>query len=67
MAETGSRVAPVVRLAAHLGRGLQRVATDLVIGRVRSLPRTIGDLDARFLSQIMGCTVTSVSVIGGDA
>ena len=67
MAETASRVAPVVGLASHLGRGLQRVATDLVIGRVRSLPRTIGDLDARVLSQIMGCTVTSVSLIGGDA
>ncbi len=67
MAETASRVAPVVGLVAHLGRGMQRVATDLVIGRVRSLPRTIGDLDARVLSQIMGCTVTSVSLIGGDA
>ena len=67
MAETVGRVAPVVGLAAHLGRGMQRIATDLVIGRVRSLPRTIGDLDARALSRIMGCTVTSVSVIGGDA
>ena len=67
MAKTASRVAPVVGLASHLGRGVQRVATDLVVGRARSLPRTIGDLDARFLSQIMGRTVTSVSVIGGDA
>jgi hypothetical protein len=67
VAKTASRVAPVVGLAAHLGRGVQRVATDLVFGRSRSLPRTIGDLDARFLSQVMGCTVTSVSVIGGDA
>jgi hypothetical protein len=54
-------------LAAHLGRGLQRVATDAVIGRARSLPRTVGDLDAAALSRIMGRTVTSVSVIGGDA
>jgi hypothetical protein len=54
-------------LAAHLGRGLQRVATDRVVGRARSFPRTVGDLDARRLSQIMGATVTSVSVIGGDA
>jgi len=67
VAKTASRVAPVVGLASHLGRGVQRVATDLVFGRSRSLPRTIGDLDARFLSQVMGCTVTSVSVIGGDA
>lgn len=67
MPQTASRVGPVVGLAAHLGRGLQRVATDLAVGRLRSLPRTIGELDADFLSQIMGVTVTSVSVIGGDA
>jgi Phosphotransferase enzyme family len=46
---------------------MQRVATDAVIGRLRSLPRTIGDLDARSLSEIIGRRVTSVSVIGGDA
>ncbi len=56
-----------VRLAAHLGRGAQRVATDLVVGRARSLPRTVADLDAAYLSQIMGRSVASVSVIGGDA
>jgi Phosphotransferase enzyme family len=67
VSETASRVRPVVGLAAHLGRGVQRVATDLVIARASSLPRTIGDLDAGFLTQLMGCTVTSVSVIGGDA
>ena len=62
-----NRVAPVVGLASHLGRGVQRIATDAVVGRVRSLPRTVDDLDAACLSQIMGRTVTSVSVIGGDA
>ncbi|RDH74772.1 DUF1679 domain-containing protein [Mycolicibacterium moriokaense] len=67
VAETRNRVAPFVGLAAHLGRGAQRVATDLVVGRARSLPRTIGDLDPRSLSQIMGTTVTSLSVISGDA
>ena len=46
---------------------MQRVATDAVIGRLRSLPRTIGELDARSLSEIIGRRVTSVSVIGGDA
>jgi hypothetical protein len=61
------RVAPIVGLASHLGRGVQRIATDAIVGRVRSLPRTIGDLDATALSQIMGRTVTSVAVIGGDA
>jgi hypothetical protein len=46
---------------------MQRVATDAVIGRLRSMPRTIDDLDARSLSEIMRRPVTSVSVIGGDA
>jgi hypothetical protein len=62
-----SNLAPVLGLAAHLGRGMQRVATDAVIGRLRSLPRSINDLDAQALSAIMGCRVTSVSIIGGDA
>ncbi|MFI5507217.1 phosphotransferase [Mycobacterium sp. NPDC051804] len=60
-------VAPVVGLASHLGRGVQRIVTDAAIGRVRSLPRTVDELNAAYLSQLMGCTVTSVSVIGGDA
>ena len=67
MAVMTDRVTPVARLAAHLGRGVQRIATDATVGRLRSLPRTIGDLDAAILSQIMGRTVTSVSVIDGDA
>jgi DNA-binding phage protein len=67
MADATSRVVPVLGLAAHLGRGMQRVATDAVIGRMRSLPRTISGLDAPSLSTIMGRRVTSVSVIGGDA
>jgi aminoglycoside phosphotransferase (APT) family kinase protein len=54
-------------LASHLGRGVQRIATDAVVGRLRSLPRTIGDLETAYLSDIMGQSVTSVSVIGGDA
>jgi hypothetical protein len=62
-----SNLAPVLGLAAHLGRGMQRVATDAVIGRLRSLPRSINELDAQALSTIMGRRVTSVSVIGGDA
>jgi len=66
MAHTSRRLA-AVGLAAHLGRGIQRVATDAVIGRLRSLPRTIGDLDAQLLSQIIRRRVTSVSVISGDA
>jgi hypothetical protein len=58
---------PVVGLAAHLGRSVQRVATDAVVGRIRSLPRRVQDLDAAALSKIMGLRVASVSIIGGDA
>jgi hypothetical protein len=57
----------VLGLTTHLGRGIQRVATDAVIGRMRSLPRTISDLDAQALSAVIGHRVTSVSMIGGDA
>ena len=67
MARIADRVPPMLSVAAHLGRGVQRVATDAAIGRFRSLPRTVGDLDAAFLSQLMGRAVTSVSVIDGDA
>jgi Phosphotransferase enzyme family len=66
MAYISRRVAPALGLAAHLGRGMQRVATDAVIGRARSLPRTISNLDAPSLSKIMARRVASVSVIGGD-
>lgn len=62
-----SRVSSVIGLAAHLGRGVQRIATDATVGRIRSLPRSVADLDAAYLSQLIGRTVTSVSVIGGDA
>jgi hypothetical protein len=46
---------------------MQRVATDAAIGRVRSLPRSINDLDAQTLSKLIGRQVTSVEIIGGDA
>ena len=54
-------------LAAHLSRGLQRVATDAAVGRLRALPRSTDELDAQALSTIMGRNVTSVSIIDGDA
>jgi hypothetical protein len=40
-----NRVVPYVGLASRLGRGVQRIATDATIGRVRSLPRTIAETD----------------------
>ena len=61
------RVTPVFGLAAHLGRGVQRIATDAAVGRMRALPRHVGDLDAEFLSGLLGRKVESVTIIGGDA
>ncbi len=39
------RLVPVAGLAGHIGHGVQRIATDAVIGRMRALPRRIADLD----------------------
>ena len=61
------RVPPAIGLAAHLVQGAQRVATDAVAGSTRAIPRSVSGLDAEYLSQLMGMTITSVSVIGGDA
>jgi Phosphotransferase enzyme family len=58
---------PILGLAAHLGRSVQRIATDALVGRVRSIPRQVSGLDAAYLSKVMGRSVTSVSVLGGDA
>ena len=66
-AQKARGIAPVLSLGAHLGRGFRRVAADAVIGRARSVPQRIEGLDAAYLSTVMGRTVTSVSVIGGDA
>lgn len=61
------RLAPAVGLATHLGHGMQRVATDGTIGHIRALPRRIADLDPAYLSRLLGRTVTSVAMLGGDA
>jgi aminoglycoside phosphotransferase (APT) family kinase protein len=60
------RVTPVLGLAAHLGRGFQRLATDAVLGSSRAFPRRVADLDATALSKIMGRTVTSVTILDGS-
>ena len=44
-----------------------RIATDAVAGRLRPMPRTVADLDVRAMSKLIGRTVTSVRVLGGDA
>jgi hypothetical protein len=57
----------IVGLAAHLGRGAGRVATDAVIGGRAGLPRAVEGLDAAVLSEVMGTRVASVRVLGNDA
>ncbi|MEZ0049364.1 hypothetical protein ABIA30_000354 [Mycobacterium sp. MAA66] len=56
-----------LNLVAHLGHGVQRIATDAAIGRMRALPRQIADVDATYLSAAMSRKVTSVEIIDGDA
>jgi aminoglycoside phosphotransferase (APT) family kinase protein len=60
------RLAPVAGLAAHLGRGVQRLATDAALGRSRAFPRRVADLDATALSRITGRAVTSVTILDGS-
>jgi hypothetical protein len=65
VARTARRTVPIVGLAGHLDRGLQQVSTGAVIGGFRSFSKRIPDRDPPALSQVIGRTVTSVSVIGG--
>ncbi len=62
-----STVGPVCDLAAHLSRGVQRIATDAVFGRARAMPRRIADLDAARLSALLDRTVTGVRRLAGDS
>lgn len=57
----------VIGLAGHLGRGVGRVAIDTIVGGRAGLPRTVDDIDAAVLSDIMGSTVRSVRVLGSNA
>jgi hypothetical protein len=57
----------IAGLAAHLGRGVGRVATDAAVGSRAGLPRTVDDIDATSLTKVMGTAVTSVNVVGSDA
>ncbi|MDT5223303.1 MAG: hypothetical protein QOG19_710 [Mycobacterium sp.] len=56
-----------IGLTTHLGRGVARVATDAVIGSRLGLPRTVDELDTKVLTDVMGTTVSSISVLGSDA
>lgn len=59
------RVRPAVRLGAHIGRGLLRVGTDSALRGMRSFPRTVSELDAGFLSTVMGARVEDVRLVDG--
>lgn len=56
-----------VGLAAHLGRGAGRVATDALVGGRFGLPRSADEIDPAVLSRVMGTTVRSVRVLSRDA
>jgi Ser/Thr protein kinase RdoA (MazF antagonist) len=60
-------VLSAARLGAHLGHGVARLAVDGALGRSRSFPRRVSDLDAEALSRVMGRAVESVTVIDGEA
>lgn len=57
----------VIGLAAHLGRGVGRIASDAALGRRAGLPRTVDHIDSAALSDVMGTAVASVRVLGSDA
>jgi Ser/Thr protein kinase RdoA (MazF antagonist) len=55
------------RLGAHIGHGVGRLAVDAALGRARSFPRRVADLTPEALSEVMGRTVESVTVLDGVA
>ncbi|MDM4139578.1 MULTISPECIES: phosphotransferase [Mycobacterium] len=57
----------ILGLAAHLGLGAGRVATDAVVGGRFGLPRTVEDIDPAVLSRVMGTTVRSIRVLSRDS
>lgn len=57
----------ILGLAAHLGLGAGRVATDAVVGGRFGLPRTVEDIDPAVLSRVMGTTVRSIRVLSHDS
>ncbi|OBF06481.1 phosphotransferase [Mycobacterium sp. ACS4054] len=62
-----SQALSAVGLAAHLGRGVGRLATDAAVGGRVGLPRRVQDVDAAVLSRVMRTTVKSVRVLGSGA
>lgn len=57
----------MTRLAAHLGRGVRRLAVDRMLGGRRDFPRRAADIDAAWLSRVVGRRVSSVSVVDSES
>jgi hypothetical protein len=57
----------ILGLAAHVGRGAGRVATDAVVGGRFGLPRTVEDINPAVLSRVIGANVRSIRVLSRDA
>jgi hypothetical protein len=54
-------------MAAHVGHGVQRLATDAALQGMRRFPRRVEDLDAAVMSRILGRRVSSASVLDGTS
>jgi hypothetical protein len=60
-------VSRLARMAAHVGHGVQRLATDAALQGMRRFPRRVEDLDAAVMSRILGRRVSSASVLDGTS
>jgi Ser/Thr protein kinase RdoA (MazF antagonist) len=57
----------LARLAAHVGHGVQRLATDAALQGMRHFPRRVQDLNASAMSRILGRRVAAVAVLDGTS
>jgi Ser/Thr protein kinase RdoA (MazF antagonist) len=62
-----NRGVTALRLGAHLGHGVQRLATDSMLSGLRAFPRQVEELTAEALGRVMGRKVESVSILEGEA
>jgi aminoglycoside phosphotransferase (APT) family kinase protein len=62
-----AQVVPFGRLAAHVGHGVTRLATDASLRGLRRFPRTVSDLTTGSLSAIIGRDLASIEVLDGAA
>ncbi|QLL06774.1 phosphotransferase [Mycobacterium vicinigordonae] len=67
MKNTVPQALSALGLAAHLGRGMGRVATDAIVGTRAGLPRGVNQLDAAVLSDVLGTKVSWVHLLGNHS